>query len=437
MPLPPFPVNPAPGTWNSGNPVETELLRGGPGNAALLLAYKPTFSGYQLTTGQSVGTGPTSVTLDTELADAWDGHTPGQATYRIPFDGWYLTEFSTEYTAPAATTDVVCGIQTSTLGASINRDGGRGCGNGSSPVGVCAAELAQGFAANGDTISGYGFASVSTAITAGSNGGARFKTEWVANNDAPTVVASPVAAALWPPGAGTTITNAGGIAAGATSMTVASATGMVIGGTLGLDYLNGAQTAAGAEKVTITSIAGLTIGISATAYSHAQTAPVAVPLSAAWMNQQVRDAISFLTYPPIANLNTSGTAGTLATGGTGIAITFTTAAVDNFTGWNGTNAYTFPVGGVYYVFGQVYLAQHATFEAAAGLSYNGGAAMWGTTQRNTSATSNFLCATVRRHLRVTAGSTVKLMGYQNSGSALALEGSGQAFCKLIVVWRGF
>lgn len=69
---------------------------------------------------------------------------------------------------------------------------------------------------------------------------------------------------------GTTMTNVGGISAGATSMTVTSAAGMRVGGKLALwdsGNLKG-------EIVSITSVSGTTIGISATTYAYAQNANV-------------------------------------------------------------------------------------------------------------------------------------------------------------------
>ena len=91
-------------------------------------------------------------------------------------------------------------------------------------------------------------------------------------------------------------------------MTVGETTGMIVGATLGLDYYEGAPVSPMAEPVTITSISGTTIGISATAYPHGGTLTpgyVAIPVSAAWMNQQVRDIINFLAYPPICRLTSS------------------------------------------------------------------------------------------------------------------------------------
>lgn len=435
MPLPPYPNQPALGTWSPGEQLWTANLNADPGNTLLLLANRPVLAASQLTTGQSMGTSDTGIQLDTEFLDAWSGHTPGSSQYQVPFWGWYLSELTAEYSTLAATTAAVAGIQTVSSGLAANRDGGKACGNGSGAIGVTAAELSLCNPAFNDYLEPYGSATVATDLTTGAASGARFKTEWVGVQDG-TVVTSPQPAALWPPGAGTTITNSGGIPAGATSMTVASATGMITGGSLGLDYLNGAQTSAGAETVTITSVTGLTIGISATSYPHNQNAPVAVPVSGAWMNQQVRDISNFLLYPPMANLNTSGTSATLGSG-TAAPVTFTTAVVDSFSGWNSATEYVFPVSGVYYCFGQVYLTTHASYQLGAALSVSGGTPMYGTVQRNQSSTSNYMCATVRRHLRVTAGQNVQLYGYQNSGSALALMGSGNAYCKLIVVWRGF
>lgn len=66
--------------------------------------------------------------------------------------------------------------------------------------------------------------------------------------------------------AGTTITNGGGIAAGATSVTVASASGITQGQKI---YLDG-NTAGTGEIVTVSNVSSNILTINATVYAHAQ-----------------------------------------------------------------------------------------------------------------------------------------------------------------------
>jgi hypothetical protein len=155
------------------------------------------------------------------------------------------------------------------------------------------------------------------------------------------------------------------------------------------------------------------------------------------MNQQARDLINFLSYPPMARLTNSGTTQTVASGSppAGTAVTMKAATLDNFGGWNGTTRYTFPVSGVYYLYGQVFF-QPAVVNVAAGLAISGGTIQWGDgirCQTGTLAT----CAIVRKVLRVTAGQYVELFGQQNSGGALALQSAATSYSTLLALWRGF
>jgi hypothetical protein len=254
-----------------------------------------------------------------------------------------------------------------------------------------------------------------------------------------TVVPSPQAPAAWPPGPGTTITNSGGIAAGAASVTVSSAAGMVAGGTLGLDFTAGQYYQAYAESVQITSVSGTTIGITATSYAHSQGAPVAVPVSAAFMNQQVRDEINFLSYPPLLRAQTTTTQSLpTQTFPSGNQIVNLSANIDTFSGF-ASNEYTVPLAGCYLVYGQVYFGgSTSAFAASAGIKVNSGTVQWGTTfySDTTSGVETF-CATVRRLLRFNAQDTIQLFGTQSVGSAMNTVSSADRYSRLIVVWRSF
>ena len=429
MPMPPYPVMPAPRTWSTGDKALTSLLRADLGNAALLLANRPMLVAAQTTLGQSVGTAAWhQVGLDTEYLDNWGTHQVPSAVYPVPLGGWYLLSGDTSWSAFAATANAGTGFRA--IQNSVTTDAYCGLigGNDINYPQPNGALLAQFDPTTGDTASLLGWQGTAGSVNLQT---ARFKAEWVAQPTTlgygtGTVVTSPQPAALWPAGAGTSIV--GSIAAGATSMTVQSATGMVIGSKLGLDYYEGQSVSPMAETVTITSIAGTTIGISATLYPHGgglSPGLVAVPVDAPWMNQQVRDMVNFLCFPPICQVygGTASLASSTFPAGTAIPLT-TGTTVDNFSGWsNANNRYTFPVSGNYYIYGQVASSTASEhYQLSAGLGISGGTIQWGSSASNHFAGSPQYAqtATVRRHLRVAAGQYVQLFGNTDGTTALAL-----------------
>lgn len=436
MPLPPYPVVPQPVSWSPRKQILTGLLRGDLTNAAILLANRPLFAGSQVTTGQSLtGPGTNLVKLDTENVDGWQMHQVPASTIACRFPGFYLIDGYVEGTAIGLTQSIATGVRQVINGTVTDVFGGCGPGNGLADQGYTTAHLVQLDPSTGDEC-----ALIASPTTGCTCSQAAVKAEWVGLPSTSsvwptgTVVTSPQPASPWPFGA-TTITNVGGIAAGATSMTVSDPTGIVVGGSLGLDYLAGQAVSPLAETVTVTSVAGATIGITATLYPHGGSlspGAVAVPLSAAFLNQQARDMIDFLCYPPLAMASYTPGSTTIPsqTFPAGTAMPLPTVGPDNFGGM-ASSTYTFPVSGVYYVFG-VAQATGVNFTLNAGLSVNGGTTQWGTAVNNTSASTVELGATVRRHLRVTAGETLQLFASQNNGSPVSLLSA-----RLIVVFRSF
>lgn len=443
-----FPLPPDPITWEPGTNITAPELRADPANLAWLLTKRPLLAAAQLTTAQAIAESTrVAVTLDAEYVDNWNGHTIGDATYAAQFAGWYLAEGTIIINGTAQAGNVIAGIEVVQNSAGSALYGGRNVPNGTNITGPTCADLVQLNPFTGDTVALFAYQSIATTEDL-AEPGAYFSAQWVAlptnitegegwiNG---TLVDSPEPAALWPPGSGTLLTAS--IAAGATSMTVGETTGMIVGGTLGLDYYEGSPVSPMAEAVTITSISGTTIGISATAYPHGGTLTpgyVAIPVSAAFMNQQVRDCINFLAYPPICRLTNIASTQTVEsqTFPAGTPVTFVTLTVDNFRGWNSGENYIFPAAGVYYVYGQV-LLETAEMNMSAGISISGGTIQWGASVR-TAGTAEPLCATVRREIRVTAGQYVTLYCSQNSGGTLSLlTGGGDAYSTLVIVWRGF
>lgn len=191
--------------------------------------------------------------------------------------------------------------------------------------------------------------------------------------------------------------------------------------------------------------------------SHFGSEPLSVPanaafpsppalLTAAFMNANVRDAVSFLSFPPVMEAQYNAGTATIATAATfpvnGPTLTMDTVNADNYGAYSGAT-WTAPVSGVYYCYSQIALSCPASAVSLAGgiivtsVNYNGGArfTVWGGAQL--AAPSQVNCAIVRRRMRFTAGDTVSNTGYyRDTGAATAtILGPGQWITRLIVVWE--
>jgi len=439
-----FPELPDPVTWTPGQTLTESWLRADPGNLAWLLTKRPLLICAQLTTGQSIpGSTVELVTFDSENVDNWNGHTIGSAYYNAPLAGWYLAEGTVIFTAEELAGYWTCGIEAVQDSVTTTLSGNILCGNEVNVAAPACADLVQLNPGTADKVAMYAEQTASGSPLDLSTAGAYFTCQWAgmptssfSDTVVPgVVVTSPQPAAAWPPGSGTLLTGSG-VAAGGSVITVASTTGMVAGGSLGLDYYLGQPVTPAAEAVTIAGISGGTVTTSPAAYPHGGTATpgyVAVPVSAAWMNQQVRDIINFLAYPPMVRLHGASQTLDVQTFPASTTISFTGSNLDNFSGWNGSTTYTFPVSGVYYVYGQV------PFEAAvnnysAGISVSGGTVMWGDSIR--AQTALLACATVRKHIRVTAGQTLTLHACVTNNN-VALQNTATTYATLIAIFRGF
>ena len=441
-----FPLQPGPITWSAGEALTAPRLRADATNLAWLLTKRPLLVASQQTTAQTVpGSTVTAVFLDTEYADNWNGHAIASASYAAQFGGWYLAEGVAFISGTSTSCYYGSGIQTTQASSTSDLFGNILCANGVDVTGPACADLVQLNPFTSDIVSMFAYQNSGGSPDLATPG-AYFTVQWCGlgtslpggeGNINGTVVTSPQPAALWPPGSGTLITNAGGINAGATSMTVIANTGMVAGGSLGLDYYEGQAVSPMAETVTISSVTGLTIGISATSYPHGGTnSPgyVAVPVSAAFMNQQVRDVVNYLAYPPMLRVHGSTQSLTTQTFPASTQINLTTVTLDNFSGWNGTShEYVFPQSGVYYVYGQVPF-QAAINNYSAGISINGGTVQWGDSIRTQTSLIN--CATVRKTVRVTAGQTLTLQACVDNNN-VTLESASNSYATLLALWRGF
>ncbi|HEY5244873.1 MAG TPA: hypothetical protein VIJ60_04340, partial [Acidimicrobiales bacterium] len=433
--LPPYPVLPSPRTWSPQDMLLTPLLRADPGNALSLLANPPLVIAGQTTTTQSIPNATvTTLALDTELTDAWLSHSiPGRQVYP-PLGGWYLAEGFAFINDTTTSTVCTCGIGVTNNGTVHSSDGGKVGNNGVNFPIPTVADLVEINPATDDSIALYAWQSSGAAAPIAS---AWLKTEWVCASSG-TVVANPVPAAGWTTG-GTTLLQA--VSQGDTAVLVSDPTGIVDGGTIALDTGNAIE-----EAVTVTSAVGQTIGISACSYPHLADAPVGVPVSAAWMNQQVRDKIRFLAWRPVARLSSQGTAQGLPSQAwpAGTAIEWAAPGtsgyrdVDNWSGFDGVAGWVFPVSGTYFVYGQVYLGDaSSSVSISAGLAVDGGTIMWGDRVQSTGNPANEICATVRRTLRVQGGQYVEVYGSQGSGGSLNVIGTAASHSRLVCVWRGF
>lgn len=450
---------PIPRTWSAGDNITTPRLRGDLGNiAGFFMGARPILAAANVQNDIPSAT-RTLVHIGNNVnLNTWNVNViPNSAAtlaYAVPLSGWYLAEswITVEMAGTTQNFAYGCGFQAVINGAgAANQDGGRVCGNNTvgDTVGCGGAELYQLNEATSDTVIPYVYDSNTGAF--GIVFLANFSLEWVAlptsglsNYGGPygTVNANPRNAVPWPPGEGTTLV--GSIAAGATSLVVASNIGIITGGTLGLDIVNGQQYSPVAENVTVTSVVGTTIGISATSYAHASAAPVAVPVSAAFLNQQLSGAVKFLAYPPMlraapgSTQSIPSTAGFPTVGGNPTnQVGLLVSGLDNFSGFS-SNAYTAPVGGLYYVYAQLALAgvNLTNYSYGVGISVNGGTIQWGTVATSDStSTAQSVIPVFRRHLRLNGGDVLTMWAFQSSGGAMSTAFSSPTFTKLIVIWR--
>jgi len=181
------------------------------------------------------------------------------------------------------------------------------------------------------------------------------------------------------------------------------------------------------------------------------TQPLPVPANPAWvsppsyvtsafLNANIRDTIRFLLYPPVGKAIYTAGSSTLPSQAfpAGTVVPLTTAVVDNYGAFTtgASAAYTAPVAGNYFCYGQFALAANANSTGyCAGLSVAGGTTQWGDSVFKVSDTVGG-GATVMKRLRLTAGQTVQLVACQGSGGAIAYDTAAVDQTRLIVVWEG-
>lgn len=164
------------------------------------------------------------------------------------------------------------------------------------------------------------------------------------------------------------------------------------------------------------------------------------PITSAWLNANLRDAINFLIYPPV--MKAHYTAGSSSLANTTLAspaiVPLTTVDLDTYGGFTtGASAhYTAPVAGRYLLTGTVNLASSSTTTFyACGVRVNGTTAYWGGITRF-AGSSLAGGASITKRLRLNAGDTVQLIAAQASGGSIAYNTTASNQTRLIALWEG-
>lgn len=164
------------------------------------------------------------------------------------------------------------------------------------------------------------------------------------------------------------------------------------------------------------------------------------PVTAAWLNANLRDAVRYLIYPPA--MKAHYTAGSSSLASTSLAspaiVPLTTVDTDNYGQFTtGASAfYNIPVSGRYLFAGQVNLATSSTTTfRACGLMVNGATVYWGGITRF--AGSGLASgAAVTKRLRLNAGDFVQLVAAQASGGSIAYNTTAGNQTRMLAVWEG-
>jgi hypothetical protein len=370
-----------PRTWANGDYVLPSRLRKDPGNAITLLTNPTAFSGIQQTAQSLTANTWTAVNLDTEVWDPYQQHSSVTypAYYYLCYNqgapGWYLAKgrAATSYSTSGQAFSAGIGFAAAG-GTSVTWYGGETT---NTTGGRCVTSVAK----------------LVPLITPGTLGGS----------------------------------NGDRLALGAKA-TVASTLQVAAGGAypqFDLRWLGIGDTNPW--------------GVLPPAPTYASPPS---PITSAWLNT-VRDDIRGLTWPPFmerAVASTVSIASASAPPTVGALIDLGTT-VDNWGMYSGgTSLATIPAGwgGTFWCYGQVAYAAASYTGVGAGLTvtspnYNSGspATLWGNMQNPGS--NGVVISSVQRRLRLNAGDTIGLSGWQLSSGTQNLY---QAGCWLILSWEG-
>lgn len=215
------------------------------------------------------------------------------------------------------------------------------------------------------------------------------------------------------------------------------------GGSGAGDWLFAAATAGAPSALSLTTSTPLTTLSARWVCALAGTQPLPVPpltacpspITAAWLNANLRDTVNFLTYPPVCRAHTTSGSVANSTLSAPQALSPGTVDVDNYGAYS-SGVYTAPVAGRYFVAGQVnYASSSTTATYACGIKVNGSTVFWGDALRFAgSALAGG--AGITKRIRLSAGDTVQLVAAQNRGSSLGLNTTAENQTRLIVCWEG-
>lgn len=463
MPYPP--AAPVPRTWSPQMQVKAGYLRADVSAACQVLGTPAMFTGSQQSSQSVANASDVAVQLDTDQYDNLNAHvsTISKPNVYGMFPGWYLAQGVTPIDYTGGNGAVKAGVGFSSSGGAVVVYYGQRMplsgtgGQLSSPV---VAKLVQ--MVNTGTVGGASNDYCQLVVNQTSGGGQsthsgtnlfpQFQVKWASAGTGTTVASLPLGYAPQWPSPATALTAQA--ASGTASISVASATGLIAGGTLGLD-----QGTSLAETVTIANSyapGSLTVPLTANlANTHASGAAVAVPVSAAFLNNgALRDPLRRLLYPPVMeafyNAGTQSLAQQAALPAVGTTVQADTARVDNYAAYNtSTHTWTAPAAGRYWAYFQCHQAMNSTSLAlAAGLTvtsanYNGGVqtTLWGGAQTAFNSSDMGNAAVIRRLLRLNAGDTILPAAFQHDSGAAATTldfsgGAALAESRLIIIWTG-
>jgi hypothetical protein len=347
--------------------------------AVAFLAQKPMFQGAQYTDQALTPVAHNPITLDTEITDPWGMHSDGSDSSQVVCppgcDGVYLVSGQVPFAA-AGTTGLFYSeigyIPSGSTGASGWSPGPRLQPNGSR-VGCFIADLVG--LNEGDAIQLSGWQTTTGSVNT-----------WVSTLDTPAVqyadFASPTLSVRW-------VASFGNVPGGAMNVQVPAA------------WVGSTPTMATA------------------------TAQLAVPSPRTWtnvteatsdeFNTDIRDATLFLANVPVCRAAAATPAA--VSSGTAHQVTGITESRDNWGGWSAPdNTWTCPVSGVYLVYGQVAFGNASgNYDAYAQLHCTVSGSTVDYLGENSYATAP--CSAVMRQVRFSAGDTMQLYAFQNSGSS--------------------
>lgn len=162
--------------------------------------------------------------------------------------------------------------------------------------------------------------------------------------------------------------------------------------------------------------------------------PAPTPITSAWLNANLRDAVRFLTYPPVLKAHTTSGSVANSTLTSPVNVSPATVDVDNYGAYS-AGVYTAPVAGRYLIAGQVnYASSSTTATYGCGIKVNGSLLLGSAVRFAGSSLAGG--ADVVKRVRLSAGDTVQLAAAQTTGSTLNLNTSTGNQTRLIAVWEG-